>query len=119
MASKNAIESTPAGATRGEPAAGTAKKTRTVRSAMERLAAAEKSLNELRRKATEEALHGSQAELTGLKGKIAKLEECFVDPELKYNYESVANLIGELVRQRIPASSALKLITGKSTPQTS
>lgn len=118
MASKNAIESTPAAATRSEPAAGTAKRTRTIRSAVERLKAAENSLKELRRKVKEEALEGSQAELNGLKAKIARLEKCFANPQLEYSYESVADLIGELVQQKVPASSALKVIAGKSTLRT-
>lgn len=116
MTSKKAIESMPSDATRSEPAASTAKKTRTIRSAVERLKAAENSLKELRRKVKEEALEGSQAELDGLKGKIARLEECFVEPKFEYNYDSVADLIGELVRQGIPASRALKIIAGKSAP---
>ncbi len=119
MTSKKAIESTPSDATRSEPAAGTARRTRTIRSAVERLKAAENSLKELRRKVKEEALEGAQAELDGLKAKIVRLEECFVDVTLEYNYDTVANLIGELVRQRIPASRAVKAITVKSTPQAS
>lgn len=92
---------------------GSEKKKRTVKSAIDRLKAAEESLVKLRAKAQDEELGVAHYQLDQLKAKIACLEKYFADAKLGYDYGSVEALIGELVRQSIPASDALKILTGR------